>query len=58
LQFPATLTVVDMSGKTIMTQGINAETNTVSIASLQTGLYIVSIKDQAGLSISSKLTVK
>ena len=58
LQFPATLTVVDMTGKTIMTQGINAETNTVSIASLQTGLYIVSIKDQAGLSISSKLTVK
>ena len=58
LQFPATLTVVDMTGKTIMTQGINAETNTVSIASLQTGLYIVSIKDQAGLSTSSKMTVK
>jgi len=58
LQFPATLTVVDMTGKTVMTQGLIAETNTVSIASLQTGLYIVSIKDQAGLSISSKLTVK
>jgi hypothetical protein len=58
LQFPATLTVVDMTGKTVMTKDVIAETNTISIASLQTGLYIVSIKDQAGLNISSKLSVK
>jgi glucose/arabinose dehydrogenase len=58
LQFPATITVVDTTGKTVMQQEVASETNTISIASLQSGLYIVSIKDQAGLSISSKLSVK
>ena len=58
LQFPATITVVDTTGKTVMNQEIDSESNTISIASLQSGLYIVSIKDQAGLSISSKLSVK
>lgn len=58
LQFPASITVVDTTGKTVMIQEINSESNTISIASLQTGLYIVSVKDQAGLSISSKLSVK
>ena len=58
LQFPATLTVVDTSGKTLIQQTIGAETNSISVASLQSGMYIVSINDQAGLNISSKLSVK
>ncbi|WP_309641230.1 PQQ-dependent sugar dehydrogenase [Flavobacterium sp.] len=58
LQFPAMLTVVDTSGKTLINQTIGAETNDISIASLQSGLYIVSINDQSGLSISSKLSVR
>lgn len=58
LQFPALLTVSDTSGKTLLQQSINADTNAISIASLQSGLYIVSVNDQAGLNISSKLSVK
>lgn len=58
LQFPAVLTVSDTSGKTLLQQSINADTNSISIASLATGMYIVSVNDQAGLNISSKLSVK
>lgn len=58
LQFPASVTIVDTSGKTLVQQTIDAETNALSIATLQSGLYIVSIKDQSGLQISSKLSVK
>lgn len=58
LQFPASVTIVDTSGKTLMQQTIDAATNALSIATLQSGLYIVSIKDQSGLQISSKLSVK
>jgi len=48
LQFPAMLTVVDTSGKTLIKQSINADTNSISLASLQSGLYIVSINDPSG----------
>ena len=58
LQFPASVTIVDTSGKTLVQQTIDAATNALSIATLQSGLYIVSIKDQSGLQISSKLSVK
>jgi glucose/arabinose dehydrogenase len=58
IQFPATVTVVDTTGKTVMQQAINSDATALSIGNLQVGLYIVSIKDQAGLSISSKLSVK
>jgi hypothetical protein len=58
LQFPASVTIVDTSGKTLVQQTIDAATHALSIATLQSGLYIVSIKDQSGLQISSKLSVK
>ena len=58
LQFPGSVTIVDITGKTVQQQTVTSETNSISIADLQTGLYIVSIKDQNGLSISSKLSVK
>lgn len=58
LQFPASVTIVDTAGKTLIQQTIDAATNALSIATLQSGLYIVSIKDQSGLQISSKLSVK
>ena len=58
MEFPAIVTVADITGKTVMQQSLTSETNAISIANLQTGLYIVSVKDQSGKSISSKLTVK
>jgi glucose/arabinose dehydrogenase len=58
LEFPAIVTVADITGKTVMQQSLTSETNAISIANLQTGLYIVSVKDLSGKSISSKLTVK
>jgi glucose/arabinose dehydrogenase len=58
LEFPAIVTVADITGKTVMQQSLTSETNAISIANLQTGLYIVSVKDQSGKSISPKLTVK
>ena len=58
LQFPGSITIVDITGKTVQQQTVTSDTNSISIAALQTGLYIVSIKDQTGLIISSKLSVK
>lgn len=58
LQFPATITIADATGKTLSNQTIGSEGNSVSIASLQTGLYFVSIKDATGVCLSSKLSVK
>ena len=58
LQYPATVIIADVSGKTLSSQILDAESNAVSIATLQTGLYFVSIKDVKGVSLNSKLTVK
>jgi glucose/arabinose dehydrogenase len=58
LQFPATALVVDTTGKTVLQQEISADNSSLSIAQLPSGLYIVTLKDQTGVNISSKLTVR
>ncbi len=57
LQFPATALVVDTTGKTVLQQEI-AEGSSLSISQLPAGLYIVTLRDQAGTNVSSKLTVQ
>lgn len=58
IQFPAIAQVLDTTGKIVLEQQVFNEASSISVAQLPTGLYIVSLKDQAGLHIKSKLTVK
>ncbi|MBC7607727.1 MAG: PQQ-dependent sugar dehydrogenase [Burkholderiales bacterium] len=58
INFPALATVYDMSGKLLMQQSLSSATNAITTTALQSGLYMVSIKDQTGLSFTSKLTIK
>ncbi len=58
LQFPAIVTIADVSGKTLSQQHLSAGSDAISITSLQSGLYFVSIKDAKGVTLSSKLSVK
>lgn len=58
MQFPAVVSVTDTSGKTVLQQEIQDKNSALSVATLPAGLYIVSVKDQTGLSKSSKLSVE
>jgi len=56
--FPATLSIYDISGKLLITENIQSNAAQVATNALQTGMYIVNLKDQSGAISSLKLTVK
>ncbi len=58
LQFPAAVTVSDMTGKTLLNQSLNSESTAIAVSSLSSGVYLVHVKDRTGANFSSKLTVK
>jgi glucose/arabinose dehydrogenase len=58
MSFPAKVTITDISGKVLLNQEVNTEMNTIPTASLQSGLYLVLVKDNLGATFSSKLSVK
>ena len=57
LSFPASVNIFDMSGKLLLSQRLNEE-NAIRVSSLTTGLYMVSVKDNNGVVLNSKLSVK
>ena len=56
--FPAEVIISDMSGKQLSKQPLTEVGNPISTATLHSGIYLVSIKDQVGTYYSSKLSVK
>lgn len=55
--FPAQVSVIDVSGKILLEQRIDSETNAINTGSFQSGIYVVNVKDNSGAVSSSKLTV-
>lgn len=55
--YPATVSVVDVTGKTLLSQSLDSETNAISIGMFQSGIYVVNVKDNNGAVSSSKLAI-
>ena len=55
--FPLQLSVMDLSGKTILQNKLQAETTTINVSNLQTGLYLVTTEDSSGAKSTSKLMI-
>lgn len=58
INFPAVITVSDITGKQLLTQTITSNKNAIPTTSLQNGMYIVTVKDNFGSKFSSKLVVE
>ncbi len=53
------LKIIDMSGKTILSQDLNdSEINSISISNIARGIYLVEVKNQSGDYFQSKLVVE
>lgn len=57
LNFPAVVSIYDISGKLLLNQSLNEET-AITTSSLKTGLYMVSVRDNNGVVLNSKLSIK
>ena len=55
--FPAQIKIFDVSGKVLLEQNIDGDSNSIQTSTLQNGMYIVTIKDQSGAVSSTKLAV-
>ena len=58
MAFPASASISDITGKLIITQSLESESQAIGTSALQSGIYLVSIKDNLGANYISKLTIK
>lgn len=57
INFPLFVTISDLSGKLLLSQTLENDTNAINTTSLKKGLYLLSIKDKTGANYSAKLTI-
>lgn len=55
--YPLQMTVFDISGKKLMNEQLENESDLVNVEKLQSGLYVVSIEDNSGIKSNSKLMI-
>lgn len=55
--YPAQVTVADVSGKTLLDLPIDSETTAIASGQFQGGIYLVTVKDNNGAVSSSKLAI-
>jgi glucose/arabinose dehydrogenase len=55
--YPATATLIDITGKKLFEQTINSENQTIATDHLQSGIYLVSVKDASGTESTAKLAI-
>jgi len=58
MSFPANVTIFDISGKKLLQQNLVAGTTKIATGSLQSGIYLVNVTDNAGANFQSKLTIQ
>lgn len=58
LSYPASVNIYDITGKLLLNQNIIEETHAVATSTLPSGLYMVSVKDNAGVTSTSKLSIR
>lgn len=55
--YPVEIKIFDVSGKILLQQNIDSDSNPVNTDALQSGMYVVNIKDNSGNTANSKLAV-
>jgi len=55
--YPAQVSVIDVSGKILLDQRIDSESSAISTSAFQSGIYMISVKDSNGAASTSKLAV-
>lgn len=55
--FPAQVSVIDISGKTLIEQNIDSENTAINTGTFQSGIYVVTVKDNSGTTANIKLAV-
>jgi hypothetical protein len=58
INYPAIVSISDMNGKLLSNQSLAEAAHAINTGSLQSGIYLVSIKDHSGADYSSKLIIK
>ena len=58
MAYPASVSIYDVTGKLLLNQVLNEESQAIATTSLHTGLYMVTVKDNSGMNLTSKLSVK
>ena len=58
MAFPAAISIFDISGKLLISQSLSAGNNPVATGNLQSGIYMVKVKDNAGADYNAKLTIE
>lgn len=57
VNFPVQVNVIDVSGKILLTQNLESDTQPINTGLFQSGIYVVSIKDNSGAVSSAKLAI-
>ncbi|HMI08196.1 MAG TPA: PQQ-dependent sugar dehydrogenase [Flavobacterium sp.] len=55
--FPATVKILDVTGKILLQQRIDSDANPVDTNTLQSGIYVVNIEDLLGATSTTKLAI-
>lgn len=58
VNFPATINIYDVTGKLLIDTKVDNTETAINTSSLQTGIYMITITDNTGVSSSSKLSKK
>jgi glucose/arabinose dehydrogenase len=58
MTFPASVNIFDITGKLLLSHSLHADTNAITTSALQSGVYMVNIKDHSGADFNSKLTIQ
>jgi glucose/arabinose dehydrogenase len=58
VNFPASVSIFDISGKLLLTESLASEHHAMATGSLQSGTYLLTVKDNAGADYNTKLTIK
>jgi len=58
LNFPATINIYDVTGKLLVDTKVESNETAINTSGLESGIYMVSVTDNAGESSTSKLSVK
>lgn len=55
--YPAEASIIDVSGKLLLSQSLHSESDAITLGLLQDGIYVVTVKDNSGAVATSKLAI-
>lgn len=58
MSFPASVSIFDITGKLLLSESLSSEHNAIATGSLQSGIYLLTVKDNSGADFNTKLTIE